>query len=104
LAVDGAVALPGSRVAIATLRSIQQPSGPKSIRAIGVADGKPILATHNLDVRDWSHGETDLSRDLSAGVLERMRTVFPDAFGANEEPPDIQHRNHSAPRSFPVKK
>lgn len=57
-----------------------QPVGPSAIRAIGVLNGKNVLATYNLDVREWASGETDLSAELAGGILERMRAVFPDAF------------------------
>jgi hypothetical protein len=57
-----------------------QPFGPKAVRAIGVVKGKPVLATYNVHANEWSSGETDLNDQLSAGILERMRAVFPDTF------------------------
>jgi len=57
-----------------------QPFGARSIRAIGVVGGNPVLATYNVDSREWSTGETDLSPKIAADILARMRTAFPEAF------------------------
>jgi hypothetical protein len=56
------------------------PFGPRFLRAIGVANGQPVLATYDLGWRAWSPGETPLSTAQAAAVLERMRRVYPEAF------------------------
>ena len=60
---------------------VGQPFGPRVIRAIGVLNGKPVLATYNFDLGEWSRGETDLSANLAGQILERMRSAFPAAVG-----------------------
>jgi hypothetical protein len=57
---------------------VGQPFGPGVFRVIGDAQGKPILATYNGLKREWASGETDVSAELSASLLERIRTVFPE--------------------------
>ncbi len=75
-----------------------QPFGPNSIRAIGIADDKSILATYNLDSEEWSSGETDLksqaiqdSRRTNARRVSRCisslapRTYAPILWGGREQ-------------------
>lgn len=57
-----------------------RPFGPKVVRALGVVDGKPLLATYNVDTGAWLSGETDLSSALAVRLLERMRSTFAEAF------------------------
>jgi hypothetical protein len=61
-----------------------QPFGPASVRAIGVVNGSPVLATYNLNASQWSRGETELKATLAADILARMRTALPDAFKSGE--------------------
>lgn len=60
---------------------IGQPFGPHVVRAIGMVNGKPVLATYNVQTGEWADGETDLGAEISAGLLDRMRASFPGAFG-----------------------
>lgn len=55
-----------------------QPFGPGVVRVLGVVREKPILATYNARAGEWASGETDLSADLSARILERIRATFPE--------------------------
>ena len=57
------------------------PFGPRHLRAIAVVDEKPLLATYDLRQGDWAQGETPLTPIRAAEVLERMRQVYPEAFG-----------------------
>lgn len=59
---------------------VGEPFEPGTIRAIGVLDGKSILATYRSRAEEWSAGETDLSPTLAAYILERMRATLPSAF------------------------
>ena len=59
---------------------VGRPFGPKVIRALGVVDGKPLLATYDAQAGAWSSGETDLNPILAARLLERMRSAGPEAF------------------------
>lgn len=61
---------------------IGQPFGPRFIRAIGLVDQKAVLATYDLRAGEWSQGETELSPEIEAGILARMRGCFPKVFGA----------------------
>ena len=56
------------------------PFGPRHLRAIGIVDGKSMLATYNLGLYEWAEGETPLTRMQAAEVLERMRQAYPEAF------------------------
>jgi hypothetical protein len=57
------------------------PFGPRQLRAIGIVDGKPLLATYDLSERAWSTGETPLTTKQAAALLERMCRAYPEAFG-----------------------
>jgi len=57
-----------------------RPFGARLVRALGVVDGKPLLATYNVDAGAWSRGETDLSPALAVQILERMQSTFAEAF------------------------
>jgi hypothetical protein len=48
------------------------------VRVLGVVQGKPVLATYNTRAGEWASGETNLSPDLSAGILERIKSTFPE--------------------------
>jgi len=62
---------------------VGQPFGPGVVHAIGVTNGKPVIATYHVQSREWSARETELSAEVSAHILERMRTALPAAFGAS---------------------
>lgn len=53
-----------------------QPFGPAVVRVLGVVQGKAVLATYNARAGEWASGETDLSAELSARILERIRAAF----------------------------
>lgn len=59
---------------------VGQPFGPHVVRALGLIDGEPLLATYNVQRAEWSDGETALSPELSARILSRMRMALPEAF------------------------
>lgn len=63
---------------------IGQPFDAGSIRAIGVINDKPILATYILQSAEWANGETDLSADVASRILERMRVAWPNAFACSD--------------------
>lgn len=54
------------------------PFGPRYVRAIGVMQGRPLLATYDLEEREWSGSETPLSKVQSVALLERMRGAYPE--------------------------
>ena len=54
--------------------------GLDTVRAIGVANDKPLLATYSVKDGDWAGGETDLTPQLATAVLARMRRASPAAF------------------------
>lgn len=53
---------------------------PGSVRALGVVEGKPLLATYQLAEEDWAGSETPMTAEVAARVLERLRAACPDAF------------------------
>ena len=57
--------------------AIGQPFGPASIRAIGVVDGRAVLATYRRDEQRWSDSESELTPTLAAALLVRMRAAIP---------------------------
>ena len=62
---------------------VGQPFGPGVVRSIGVVNGKPVLATYRVQAGEWSSGETDLSAEGYARILECMRAALPEAFGTS---------------------
>lgn len=57
---------------------IGQPFGPGVVRVLGVVRERSIVATYNALAGEWASGETDLSADLSARILEHIRATFPE--------------------------
>lgn len=57
------------------------PFGPRYVRVIGVVEGRPLLATYDLEAEEWSGSETALTPTRAAEVLERGRRLYPAAFG-----------------------
>jgi hypothetical protein len=55
------------------------PFGPRHLRAIAIVEGQPLLATYDLIEHEWSAGETPLTAERAAEVLERMRRAYPEA-------------------------
>lgn len=56
------------------------PFGTRYLRAIGIVEGQPLLATYDVTEHAWSAGETPLATTRAAEVLERMRRAYPEAF------------------------
>lgn len=54
--------------------------GPGFLRTIAIVEGQPLLATYDLTRQTWSDGETPLTPERAADVLERMRCSHPEAF------------------------
>ena len=57
-----------------------QPFGPASVRAIGMVEGKPLLATFDASREDWAGSETPLTREVALAILDRMKRAFPAAW------------------------
>ena len=57
---------------------IGQPFGSGVVRVLGVVRERSIVATYNALAGEWASGETDLSADLYAGILERIKAAFPE--------------------------
>jgi hypothetical protein len=57
---------------------IGQPFGPDFIRAIGVVQGKPIVATYDLRGQCWSTRDPYPPEELAAAVLARIRALPTD--------------------------
>ena len=47
---------------------VGQPFGPQTVRVIGDAQGKPLLATYNVRHHSWKAGETPLTPLLKASI------------------------------------
>lgn len=54
------------------------PFGPTAIRAIGILDGQPLVATFDLQANEWCADEG--AGQFTTMVLGHMKAAFPELF------------------------